>query len=97
MTKDDFINYWKESALKDWNAVQGLFETKNYVQSLFFVHLNFEKLLKAHWVKNNTENHPPKIHNLIYFINIINLEIEDEFVEFARKMNDFQLEGRYPD
>ena len=47
MTKNEHINYWKNMAERDWNAVNSLFETKNYVQALFFAHLVIEKLLKA--------------------------------------------------
>jgi len=48
LTKQQHINYWVETAAKDWMAVDGLFSSKNYVQALFWAHLVLEKLLKAH-------------------------------------------------
>ena len=56
-----------------------------------------EKLLKAHWVKDNTDNHPPKIHNLISLASKITLKVPEKDLEFMAVMNQFQLEGRYPD
>lgn len=46
-----------------------------------------EKLPKAHWVKDNHDNHPPRTHNLIKLSSQINFKLTE----------DFQLEGRYPD
>jgi HEPN domain-containing protein len=63
--KKDHIAYWADTAKKDWKAVNDLYLGKNYAQALFFAHLVLEKLLKAHWVKDNDENTPPKTHNLI--------------------------------
>jgi len=78
MTKLEIVNYWKETAEKDWIAVQSLFKTKNYVHCLFFAHLTLEKLCKAHWVKDNTEQNAPKVHNLVYLIKQTNLELSEK-------------------
>jgi HEPN domain-containing protein len=86
-----------ETARKDWKAIKALFETKNYVHALFWSHLVLEKLIKAHWVKDNQENHPPKIHNLISLINKTKLQFKEEDMKFLSEMNHLQLEGRYPD
>jgi HEPN domain-containing protein len=64
MTKQDHIDYWKKTSDSDWRACQHLFEKEDYLQSLFFAHLVLEKLLKAHWVKDNDDNIPPRIHRL---------------------------------
>lgn len=56
-----------------------------------------EKILKAHWVKDNEGNHPPKIHNLLILASKIKLELKEKELEFLAVMNQFQLEGRYPD
>ena len=65
--------------------------------ALFFSHLLLEKLCKAHWVKDNTENTPPKIHNLPGLVLKTKLQLSDEEIDFLREMNQFQIEGRYPD
>ncbi len=65
LTKEEHIKYWSNTAKRDWKAIQNMFTTKDYMQALFFSHLHLEKYCKALWVKNNTGNTPPKIHNLI--------------------------------
>jgi HEPN domain-containing protein len=64
---------------------------------LFFTHLALEKILKAHWVKDNVEDVPPKTHNLTYLLNKSTLDLEEEDSDFLQSLNIFQLEGRYPD
>ncbi len=74
-----------------------MFKSKDYIHALFFSHLVLEKLCKAHWVKTNTANTPPKIHNLITLASQANLQLTVADVGFLGQMNQFQLEGRYPD
>jgi HEPN domain-containing protein len=97
MTKEDHVNYWISTAEKDWNVVQNLYNSKDYVYCLFFSHLVIEKLSKALWIKYKDENYPPRIHNIVYILEKANIEIEDSKKEFLLILNDFQLEGRYPD
>jgi HEPN domain-containing protein len=97
LTKQEYIEYWVETSKRDWKTVQNMFKSKDFVPALFFAHLVIEKLLKAHWVKNSSLNHPPKIHNLISLAGKIDYEFTDEELVFMGRMNDFQLEGRYPD
>ncbi len=72
-------------------------KAKAYLHSLFFAQLVLEKLCKAHWVKDNESNFPPKIHNLLLIIAKTNLDLPVEDKDFLAIMNHFQLEGRYPD
>ena len=60
MTKLEHIEFWKISSEKDFPTVDLLFKKKHYPQALFFGHLVLEKALKAHWVKDNVSNIPPK-------------------------------------
>ncbi len=70
---------------------------RKYVHALFFGHLYLEKLAKALWVKNNKENYPPKIHNLVRILELSEIKLEDNDMEFLDILNWFQIEGRYPD
>ncbi|MEO5569423.1 MAG: HEPN domain-containing protein [Bacteroidia bacterium] len=97
MTKEDYISFWKESSAMDWSSSEDLFITKHYLQSLFFAHLALEKLCKAIWVKYNANDHPPRIHNLVYILKQTEIEINDNQLDALILLNDFQLEGRYPD
>lgn len=49
MTKQEYIDYWVNTAAEDWITVEVLFETKRYMHCLFWSHLVLEKLAKAHW------------------------------------------------
>jgi HEPN domain-containing protein len=82
---------------KDWRAVQNMYKSKDYLHALFFSHLVLEKLCKAHWVKDNRENTPPKIHNLVKILDQTKFKYAVEQLDFMIIMNNFQLEGRYPD
>ena len=97
MTKQEHIDYWVKAAENDWATVQNIFKAKEYIFALFLAHLVLEKLLKAHWVKDNAENTPPKIHHLVYLANKTNLSFKEEETNFFNLINQFQLEGRYPD
>ena len=97
MTKQQHIDYWISTAEKDWASVDILFEGKQYLQSLFWAHLVLEKLAKAHWVKSNEENTPPKTHNLIVLLEQANVDLGEEKMNFLVNYNNFQLSARYPD
>jgi HEPN domain-containing protein len=74
-----------------------MFETKRYMHCLFWAHLVLEKLAKALWVRNNEENIPPKIHNLITLLNQANVDLGHDKMRFLHDYNAFQLSARYPD
>ncbi len=97
MNKADYIDYWKQTAQKDWDAVGHLFDKGDFVHALFFSHLVLEKLLKAHHVKDNEGNHPPRTHNLLVLVSQTNLKPDEEQMIMLSQMNQFNLESRYPD
>jgi HEPN domain-containing protein len=97
MNKEEHIRYWIDTAEKDWDIVNTLFEAGKYVYYLFFAHLVLEKLSKALWVKDNEPDIPPKIHNIVYLLEQTSVELTTEQKKIFAVMNDFQLEGRYPD
>ena len=97
LTKEEHIAYWVRTADRDWIAVLDLYASKNYIQSLFFGHLVLEKLIKAHWVKDNEDNTPTKSHHLVNLAAKTKLILTEETIKFFFLMNQFQLEGRYPD
>ena len=74
-----------------------LFEKGDYLHSLFFAHLVLEKLLKAHFVKDNSVDFPPKTHNLLLLSSQTKLSPTVEHLRLLSQMNQFQLDARYPD
>jgi len=97
MNKEEHIKYWVESSGNDFDAAMDLFNSGKYLHCMFFIHLSIEKICKAHWVKDNSENYPPKVHNLIYLLKQTTTILTDDQTDFLTILNDFQLEGRYPD
>jgi len=97
MTKQEHIDYWIKTADDNWEDAQILFGLKRYSLALFMGHLLLEKLAKGLWVKHNEENFPPKIHNIVKILKGTKISFSEEQGLFFQKMNDFQLEGRYPD
>jgi HEPN domain-containing protein len=96
MDKPDYIEYWKLTANKDWDAVGHLFEKGDYLHALF-AHLVLEKLLKAHFVKDNTSDFPPRTHNLLLLVSQTTLLPAPDDLRLLSQMNQFQIDGRYPD
>jgi HEPN domain-containing protein len=97
MGKFEIIKHWMQSAERDWQSVPLLYQGKQFVHALFFCHLVIEKILKSHWVRDNEENNPPRIHDLEYLYNDTNLELTATQLDLIRVMNSWNLEGRYQD
>lgn len=97
MTKEEHINYWLESAEHDLETSDTLFEANKYDWSLFIGHLVLEKILKAVFVKNNENKIPPKVHNLVRLAELSLIEIDEERKILLDKINDFNIEVRYPE
>ena len=96
MTKEEKVNYWIESAEKDWIVCGHLFEKGDYSYALFFGHLVIEKLLKALFV-NRFDEIPPFTHRLIYLAEKAGLDISSERMEMLEIITDFNISTRYPD
>lgn len=97
MDKNDYIVFWKKMAERDWEAVESLYASKNFVQSLFFAHLVIEKYLKAIWIRDNIENVPPLVHNLEYLYNQTQLNLPSTLVDLLHIINSWNIDGRYQD
>jgi HEPN domain-containing protein len=97
MDKKQFIDWWKNEALKNLETAIYLMKGKQNVFALFTFHLTIEKLLKAHWVKDNIDNSPPRTHDLSLLYNQTELELENGFVDYLSIVNEWNIESRYPD
>jgi HEPN domain-containing protein len=67
MNKQDHIRYWLTTAQHDIESADDIFEAGRYDWALFVGHLALEKVLKAHWVKNNAGNIPPNLEKIKEF------------------------------
>jgi len=97
MTKDEHIAYWRKSSEHDLESAITMFESKRYDWCLFVGHLALEKLLKAIFVHRNDNNIPPNIHNLVKLAELSKIYLDSEQKFFLDKINDFNLQTRYPD
>ena len=97
LNKEQHIQYWITQAEDDWGAVEALFTVGKYIQSLFWAHLVAEKYAKAFWIKHNTENVPPKTHNIAFLVSKTSINVPEHVTEIMLLANRFNLEGRYPE
>lgn len=97
MNKKKHIDFWITQAEDYWLTVKALVKSARYLHALFFAHLVLEKICKALWIKENSENYPPKIHNLLILLETAKVDLTLEQKNFLAAFNDFQLESRYPD
>ena len=54
-------------------------------------------MLKAIFVDRNENKIPPKIHNLVRLANLSDLKPNDDQKFLLDKINDFNIQTRYPD
>lgn len=96
MNAEKVVNYWLISSNEDWDTMEILFNSKRYANSLFFLHLSLEKLLKA-LVVSNTKKHAPRTHNLSYLAGKAGFEFNERFIDLMAEVTPFNLETRYPE
>ena len=97
MQKGDHVRYWQSLAEEDVATAQYNIEGGRHVPALFFLHLATEKLLKAHWVKDNVSNTPPFSHDLQKIAADSSLTLSAEQYDYLSIINTWNIEARYPD
>ena len=97
LTLKEHIQYWVESAENDLSVADVLFNSGKYDWCLFIGHLVIEKILKALFVQKNNELTPPKIHNLLKLVQLSDIKLNKEQQLFLEIVNNFNIEGRYPE
>ena len=90
------IKYWKDGSLEDLEVARDLIAGNHIRHGMFFLHLALEKILKAHVCKT-IQDVPPRIHNLVRLAELANLSLISEQKYFLEELNNYNLEGRYPD
>jgi HEPN domain-containing protein len=95
-SKQEHVEYWVRSSKEDLDTAIFLFSGKRWLYGLFCCHLAVEKICKALWVKSKVENIPPKTHNLLRLLAEAGISYDDEILDTLNKLNEYQIEGRYP-
>jgi len=96
MDRQDLIRYWQNSAVKDCQTMNNLFNSQDYHWALFIGHLVIEKLLKAVYVKNIDIN-PPKTNNLAQLVERCHLATDEDILDKLDQITAFNISARYPD
>ena len=97
MTKREHIKYWHDSARHDLESAEVIYKSGRYDWCLFVGHLALEKIIKAIFVDRNDNTIPPKNHNLVRLSELSRIELNEDQKFFLDKINDFNLQTRYPD
>ena len=94
----DKTDYWLELADDDLKVARDMFRLKNYLWMGFVCHLIAEKAIKA-VIANNTNEVPPKIHNLTRLAAIAGIfdELSAPQLELLKLLIPLQIEARYPE
>ena len=96
MVKQELIDYWIKAAELDLPVIDHLFEKGDYVWSLYLCHLVLEKILKAHYAKDN-DKIAPKTHDLLKLVQATKLNLDENKLDFIDVANEFNIEARYPE
>jgi HEPN domain-containing protein len=87
---------WFRQAEYDLGTAEAMFDAGRYIYTVFMCHLSIEKALKGLYAKKFKKN-PPKIHNLNYFCELVEIVLEKDLQEFIDNLNDLSVPTRYPD
>jgi HEPN domain-containing protein len=96
LTKEEVIKFWMESSDKDFQTMDHLYVSGDYMWSLFIGHLVIEKLLKAYYIRIKDENYP-MIHNLLRIAEKAGLDLNEEQQIFFSTVTGFNINARYDD
>ncbi len=96
MKNNSKIAYWIQTAESDLVTAEKLFQSGEYHWALFLGHLVLEKAIKAYFCKF-IDDTPPRIHDLVKLAKVSNLKLDNNKVYFYNRVNDFNIEARYPD
>jgi len=94
MTQEELITYWLESAEDNYRSMQNMFQSGEFVWSLFVGHLCIEKLLKAYYVKSISST-VPRIHDLYKLADRSGLKMTEEQKDSLQYVGLFNIEARY--
>ncbi len=94
MTKQELINYWVNSSNENYNSMLNIFNTGEYMWSLFIGHLVIEKLLKAYYVKH-IKNEFPRTHDLLKIAVFANMNLSEKQKDILQNITLFNIKSRY--
>lgn len=94
MRKD--VDYWINLSKYDIKTADVMFKGRRYLYVLFICQQAAEKMLKA-LVTMNTNQFPPKTHDLLKLAELSKIDIDETKKEFLAKLSFYYIETRYPE
>ncbi|OPX65001.1 HEPN domain-containing protein [Methanoregula sp. PtaB.Bin085] len=86
---------WFRQAQYDLGTAESLVASGRYPPAVFFCHLALEKALKA-LCAEKFDSEPDKTHNLVYLVELLELELPQPFLDSLFIINRIGVTGRYP-
>ena len=80
----------------DLETASHMLQSGRNIYCLFMCHLSLEKALKGLFIKRLNQ-FPPRLHDLIYFVDNLELEPENTYREFLVWLNRMGTTTRYPE
>jgi HEPN domain-containing protein len=80
----------------DLETAYAMFDSGRYIYCIFMCHLSIEKALKGLLVKSKGI-FPSKSHSLLYFVEKLDLKMDDSSYEFLFTLNKISVPTRYPE
>jgi len=96
MGNENIYEEWYFQSDYDLETAFDMFHSGRYVYCIFMCHLSLEKALKGLLVKTKGE-FPSKSHSLIYFVEKMELKMDDSYYEFLFTLNKISVPTRYPE
>ena len=90
------VKEWLDQADYDLKSAEIMLKGRSYVYVVFLCHLAVEKALKAMYT-DQFQTEPPRIHNLNYFVEHLELDLKQGFKNFLNQLSDLSVPTRYPD
>ena len=87
---------WLKQAIYDMDTADVMFASGKYIYTIFMCHLSSEKALKGLF-RQRFNSVPPKSHNLIYFIERLEIKIDSDIQNYIAMLNNVSVPTRYPE
>ncbi len=87
---------WVKISEYDLQTAEAMLNSGRYLYVVFMCQQAIEKILKAIYSDKKNEL-PPRTHNLLYLVDVLNLNILESDKILLSQLNQFYLESRYPD
>jgi HEPN domain-containing protein len=79
----------------DLEVADSMLQAGRNIYSIFMCHLSLEKALKGLYIKRLNKI-PPKLHDLIYFVGKVALDLPKDTNDFLQWINSLSITTRYP-